>query len=120
MLADVEAVHKFHLLQNLLHRGRSDDHELAICIRWLLLDQNQESLEDGVAKARSNMNEFDKALQVVQDDERERRLVGIFEDLDNLADFTLLGIANEVLGSDHLDVGELTLQGQLGGKSGLS
>ena len=110
-MTDIEAIDDLHLLQNRFHGGGPDDHDLALGVGRLLLDEDEQGLEDRVREARADVDEFDQALEVVQDDQGQGRLVGVLEDTYDLVDLPLLRVAHEVLRGDHLYIGEVALEG---------
>ncbi|GIX63746.1 uncharacterized protein BcabD6B2_31810 [Babesia caballi] len=107
--------HVRHFHEALLGGG-ADDEEAPAVLRSLL-DQNEQALHDGVAEAGPDGRVVNQALDVVEDDQRLGRFVGVVERLvDRVHPRELLA---SVLRGDDLDEGEVGHGRHVGGQSGL-
>lgn len=108
-----------HLLQNLSTTGGAQDQETS-ALWWVLLQQNQKSLEGNVGVSRSNGTVIQKPLHVVNQDARHLRAVSIVKDLADLHALGTLGEAHHVLRTADLDEWEAWHLGQLRSQSSLA
>jgi len=97
----VEASNYIQVLQYVLQGSCTDDHQLPVlafgCLRSFFY-QHEKGLEDRVAEARADVDELQQTFNVVENDQREWRLVGVIENLGDRLQFGELGEANELLG----------------------
>ena len=113
-------IHESQFLHSVSLRSSRDDHQLAALRGRDLLDKDEQRLEHHIAEARPEAHVFDEALEVIEDDHGERRLVGVLEDGGDLARLAAVREAEQHVGGDELDEGELGLDGEVRGERRLA
>ena len=108
---EIKAVEHLEVFEDARLAGGADDEQPVVAFVGDPLDEHEERLEDGVGEARADVDVLDDALDVVDDDARPGRLVGVVENPLDLVDDGALGVADEELGADELDVGEAAVHG---------
>jgi len=103
VLVDVQQIHSCEV------GGRPHNQQPAIRVLRDALDENRQSLHNGIVEIRPSTHILHQSLNVVNDDERLFGLVGVSEDLVEAEDAAVAAHSHVLLWAYDLDVGELGL-----------